>query len=128
MAWKQSQGITMEKTWNMSVEEEAEILALFQPRAETREIVEVNEIRNSYHAAVDHPIGNNRIYCLLRHHGWRNDAMTVLTPMRIFSYFNPHSLQKITHFVNSFDISKILYIRSAQSRLYPTLQAALPVI
>lgn len=55
----------------MSAEEEAEILAPFKARAEKGEIVEVSEIRDAYQAAVDHPIGNSQIYCVLHRHGRR---------------------------------------------------------
>ena len=41
----------------MSVEEELEILALVKARAEKGEIVEVSEIRSTYQAAVDYPLG-----------------------------------------------------------------------
>lgn len=56
---------------NMSVEEEARILAPFKERAEKGEIVEVREIAEAYQAAVDHPIGSAQIYFVLRRHGWR---------------------------------------------------------
>lgn len=56
---------------NMSVEEEARILAPFKERAEKGELVEVREIAEAYQAAVDHPIGNGQIYCVLHRHGWR---------------------------------------------------------
>lgn len=56
---------------NMSFEQEEEILAPFKDRAERGEIVEVSEIKAAYQAAVDHPIGNGQIYCVLRRHNWR---------------------------------------------------------
>lgn len=56
---------------NMSIEEEAAILAPFQARAEKGELVEVSEIRAAYQNAVDHPIGNSQIYFVLHRHGWR---------------------------------------------------------
>ena len=56
---------------NMSVEKEAEILALFKERAEKGEIIEVSEIEAAYQAEVDHPIGNSQIYFVLHRHGWR---------------------------------------------------------
>ena len=56
---------------NMSVEEEAAILAPFRKRAEKGEIIEVKEIEAAYQAAVDHPISVSRIYFVLHRHGWR---------------------------------------------------------
>ena len=56
---------------NMSVAEEAAILAPFKERAEKGELVEVSEIAKAYQAAVDHPISNGQIYFVLHRHGWR---------------------------------------------------------
>ena len=56
---------------NMSMEQEAEILAPFKARAEKGEIVEISEIKAAYQKAVDHPIGNSQIYFVLHRHGWR---------------------------------------------------------
>ena len=56
---------------NMSVEEEAAILAPFKERAEKGELVEVSEIAKAYQAAVDHPVSNGQIYFVLHRHGWR---------------------------------------------------------
>lgn len=56
---------------NMSVEEEAAILAPFRERAEKGEIIEVKEIEAAYQAAVDHPISASQIYFVLHRHGWR---------------------------------------------------------
>ena len=56
---------------NMSVEEEAAILAPFRERAEEGEIIEVKEIKAAYQAAVDHPISVSQIYFVLHRHGWR---------------------------------------------------------
>ena len=56
---------------NMSVEEEARILAPFRERAEKGELVEIREIKASYQAAVDHPISESQIYFVLHRHGWR---------------------------------------------------------
>lgn len=41
---------------NMSVEEEAAILAPFRERAEKGQLIEIKEIKAAYQAAVDHPI------------------------------------------------------------------------
>ena len=56
---------------NMSVEEEAAILAPFKERAEKGELVEVSEIAKAYQAAVDHLVSNGQIYFVLHRHGWR---------------------------------------------------------
>ena len=56
---------------NMSVEEEAAILAPFKERAEKGELVEISEIAKAYQNAVDHPVSNGQIYCVLHRHGWR---------------------------------------------------------
>ena len=56
---------------NMSIAEEAAILAPFQERAERGELVEVREIAKAYQAAVDHPVSKGQIYFVLHRHGWR---------------------------------------------------------
>ena len=56
---------------NMSVEEEAAILAPFKARAEKGELVEIGEIEAAYQHAVGHSIGPSQIYYVLHRHGWR---------------------------------------------------------
>ena len=56
---------------NMSVEKEAEILSPFKERAEKGELVTVSEMAQAYQAAVDHPVSNTQIYCVLHRQGWR---------------------------------------------------------
>ena len=56
---------------NMSIAEEAAILAPFQERAEKEELVEVSEIAKAYQAAVDHPVSKGQIYFVLHRLGWR---------------------------------------------------------
>ena len=56
---------------NMSVEEEAEILAPFREKAEKGHIVEIKDIKAAYQAKVDHPISDSQIYFVLHRHGWR---------------------------------------------------------
>ena len=56
---------------NMSVEEEAGILAPFKERAEKGELVEISEIAKAYQSAVDHPVSRGQIYFVLHRHGWR---------------------------------------------------------
>ena len=56
---------------NMSVEEEAAILAPFQARAKAGELVEISEIAKAYQSAVDHPVSRGQIYSVPHRHGWR---------------------------------------------------------
>jgi transposase len=56
---------------NMSVAEEAALLAQFQKRAEQGQVLNTREIANAYEKAVGHPIGNSQVYRVLRRHGWR---------------------------------------------------------
>ena len=56
---------------NMSVEEEAAILAPFKERAEKGELVEIREIEKAYQSAVNHPVSNAQIYRVLHRQGWR---------------------------------------------------------
>ena len=56
---------------NMSVEEEAAILAPFKARATKGELVSVTEIAKAYQDKVDHPISSSQIYYVLHRHGWR---------------------------------------------------------
>jgi len=56
---------------NMSMEEEAAILAPFKERAARGEMVEISEIAAAYQGAVDHPVANSQIYRVLHRHGWR---------------------------------------------------------
>ena len=56
---------------NMSVEEEAAILAPFKERAEKGELVEIGEIAKAYQSEVTHPVSKGQIYCVPHRHGWR---------------------------------------------------------
>lgn len=56
---------------NMSVEEEAAILAPFKAKAEQGKLVEISEIEAAYRNAVGHSIGTSQIYYVLHRHGWR---------------------------------------------------------
>ena len=56
---------------NMSVEEEAAILAPFKERAEKGELVEISEIAKAYQSEVTHPVSKGQIYCVPHRHGWR---------------------------------------------------------
>lgn len=53
---------------NMSVEEEATILAPFKECAEKCEMVEISEIAKVYQSAVDHPVSNGQIYFFFHTH------------------------------------------------------------
>lgn len=56
---------------NMSVEEEAELLAQFSEKAEKGEMLDVHEIRAAYEKKVGHVTGHSQIYRVLYRHGWR---------------------------------------------------------
>ncbi len=56
---------------NMSIEEEAAILAPFKARAEQGELIGIDEIKAVYRNAVGHSIGTSQIYYVLHRHGWR---------------------------------------------------------
>lgn len=59
---------------NMSVEEEAAILAPFKERTEKGELVEISEIAKAYQSAVKHPVSKGQIYRVLHRQGWRTAA------------------------------------------------------
>ena len=56
---------------NMSVEEEAAILAPYKEEAEKGVLVEISEIGKAYQRKVSHPVSKGQIYCVLHRHGWR---------------------------------------------------------
>lgn len=56
---------------NMTVAEEAKLLADFRQKAEKGEMVEVGEIKKAYCEKVGHSIGGQQIYLVLKRHGWR---------------------------------------------------------
>ena len=56
---------------NLSIEEEAELLAPFKAKAEAGQIIEVSEIKAAYVEKVGHSIGNGQIYLVLKRQGWR---------------------------------------------------------
>lgn len=60
---------------NMTIEEEAAILAPFHKRAKAGGIVAIKEIKEAYQAAVDHPISASQIYIVLHRHGWYKDIL-----------------------------------------------------
>ena len=56
---------------NLSIEEEAELLAPFKAEAEAGRVVEVSRIKAAYVEKVGHNIGSGQIYLVLRRQGWR---------------------------------------------------------
>jgi transposase len=56
---------------NMSYEEEGQLLALYEQKAEAGQIVETSEIKKAYEEKVGHRIGGQQIYLVLARHGWR---------------------------------------------------------
>lgn len=56
---------------NMSMEEEAALLAPFREKAAQGQVIVVNEIKSAYEKAVGHAIGGTQIYYVLRRHNWR---------------------------------------------------------
>jgi len=56
---------------NISFEEEANLLAEFEARAQAGQIVEVSEIKAAYQEKVGHTIPTGQIYYVLARHNWR---------------------------------------------------------
>ena len=56
---------------NMSIEEEAAILAPVKERAEKGELVEISEIARAYQQAVGHSMSSGQSDRVLHRHGWR---------------------------------------------------------
>ena len=56
---------------NLSIEEEAEILAPFAEAAAAGHMIEVSRIKAAYVERVGHSIGNGQIYYVLKRQGWR---------------------------------------------------------
>ena len=56
---------------SVSYEEEAEMLAGFEAKAEAGQIVEVSDIKAAYVERVGHPISSGQIYYVLKRHHWR---------------------------------------------------------
>ena len=56
---------------NLSIEEEAALLATFREAAEAGQMIEVSQIKAAYIEKVGHSIGNGQIYYVLKRHGWR---------------------------------------------------------
>lgn len=56
---------------SMSVEEENEILARFEKKAEAGQIVTVQEIKKAFDERIGKDTGRGYIYMLLERHGWR---------------------------------------------------------
>ena len=56
---------------NLSIEEEAELLAPFKAEAEAGRVIEVSRIKAAYMEKVGHSIGGGQIYLVLKRQGWR---------------------------------------------------------
>ena len=56
---------------NISLEEEAKMLAEFEAKAEAGQVVEVSDIKAAYQEKVGHVIGSGQIYYVLKRHDWR---------------------------------------------------------
>lgn len=56
--------------WNISYEEEAEMLRNFEEKANKGQIVEVSEIREAYEKLVGHKTAPTHIYSVLKRHDW----------------------------------------------------------
>lgn len=57
--------------YNLTFEEEAELLKPFEERAQKGEMIETGEIKEAYRKVVGHSIGGGQIYMVLKRHGWR---------------------------------------------------------
>ena len=55
----------------ISREEESQLLAEFEARAEAGQVVEVSDIKAAYQEKVGHRIGTGQIYLVLKRHNWR---------------------------------------------------------
>ncbi len=56
---------------NLSYEEEAQLLKLYENKANQGQMIEIKEIKQDYEAMVGHSIGGSQIYYVLSRHGWR---------------------------------------------------------
>lgn len=56
---------------NLSYAEEAAFLETYQQKAESGQMLSVQEIAVAYEKKVGHKIGNGQIYRVLHRHGWR---------------------------------------------------------
>ena len=59
---------------NLTVEQERQLLAEFQGRAENAAMLEVSQMRRAYEDAVGHPVPKSTVYRMLARHGWRKIA------------------------------------------------------
>jgi len=56
---------------NLTVEQERQLLADFNLRAENAAMLEVSQMRRAYEDAVGHPVPKSTVYRMLARHGWR---------------------------------------------------------
>jgi transposase len=59
---------------NLTVEQERQLLAEFQGRAENAAMLEVSQMRRAYEEAVGHAVPKSTVYRMLARHGWRKIA------------------------------------------------------
>jgi transposase len=59
---------------NLSVAEEAQLLAGFLERAERGGLLEVSRVQRAYELAVGHAVAKSTVYRMLARHGWRKLA------------------------------------------------------
>ncbi|MBI3090871.1 MAG: winged helix-turn-helix domain-containing protein [Candidatus Tectomicrobia bacterium] len=59
---------------NLSVAQEAQLLAGFLATADEGGLLEVSAVQAAYEAAVGHPVPKSTVYRLLARHGWRKLA------------------------------------------------------
>jgi transposase len=59
---------------NLTVEQERQLLAEFDVKAERSGMLEVSQIRRAYEDAVGHPVPKSTVYRMLARHGWRKIA------------------------------------------------------
>ena len=56
---------------NLSYDEEEKLLAEFEAKAESGQIIEVSDIKAAYQEKVGHTISSGQIYYVLKRHSWR---------------------------------------------------------
>ena len=59
---------------NLTVEQERQLLAEFQARAESAAMLGVSPMRRAYEDAVGHAVPKSTVYRMLARHGWRTIA------------------------------------------------------
>ena len=70
----QSVGRGGRRNQNLTVEQERQLLAEFDARAERAGMLEVSQIRRAYEDTVGHPVPKSTVYRMLARHDWRKIA------------------------------------------------------